>query len=53
MNETIKHTPNDIQIIKVPKDEAAKLIKHYAIQYKEGHGDRFLVSPEIAVLVIQ
>lgn len=34
MITTIKLTPNDIQTIKVDKDEATKLIKHYAIQYR-------------------
>ena len=34
MNETIKLTPNDIQTIKVDKDEAAKLIKHFANDYR-------------------
>lgn len=34
MNETIKLTPDDIQNIKADIDDATKLIKHYAIQYK-------------------
>ncbi|EGA88430.1 hypothetical protein GPDM_15124 [Planococcus donghaensis MPA1U2] len=34
MNETIKLTPGDIQNIKADIDEATKLIKYYAVQYK-------------------
>jgi hypothetical protein len=34
MSETIKLTPDDIQNIKADIDDATKLIKHYAIQYK-------------------
>ncbi len=34
MNEVVKLTPDDIQIIKTDMDEAIKLVKHYATQYE-------------------
>lgn len=34
MSDAIKLTPEDIQFIKTDMDEAIKLIKYYAIQYK-------------------
>jgi len=34
MDEVIKLTPEDLQIIKTDMDEAVQLIKHYAIHYQ-------------------